>query len=729
MKPKSNEKEVLSDSSEDKIIPPEEQKSEPKLLLNNKKSKDKPILRKLQIEELESSKPQHPEEMTVPQFSKLKLKKSSVLPKQEPAVVKLPKFQLKSRIKFIRDWPPQEMKPIVTYLGSIKQNGELSRNVKEANKIKKKKLKLPKIPDLERVTLEKSDLFDSQEDESKPDVSQPPQNIIEEAKSEPKLIEESEQPIAKTSEIDNEVPEKINVPDDKETSQTPTSFNKRSKLTPIKIERKEMEVSTPQHAETVDGPQFTLPKLKKTAVKPKKETSLVKLPKFQLKSRIKYITSWPPESIKPLISYMGSIKQNGILSRNIKEAAKVKKQVFVPPKLPDVEKTELEQPLFSYEDIVESKKDENEIIQEKQTLEELPKEDVPEQYTITPRKSSAQKIDEIVDEVTIKKRLKPVRKSSVTLPEITEPEVVTFRPKITKTKEDVEQEFNIQLDSYAEEEISMSSKVKLKPQKQLTFKEEDAETSIQFYEKGQDESPEIIEIVDSDVEKEESESANIMIPLKKKLETKNVLETVESVVTLSKPKLQNDNEISEVVCIELEKKPKYIVDDQDEVQFEVKPRATEVTTFSSNIKVKPKKKMSIIEAADETLLQIHKEIDDESQPEEIIMSDGDTEENIEMIIKRKPKKPTYEISEVEELSVEFKPKQMKDENNEGELTISTKRKPKSLIIQGIYFTIALDHAFKFKIMNPDYANNIVACNAYCQYIINCIIKKLCLTYF
>ncbi|NP_001091843.1 titin2 [Bombyx mori] len=641
MKPKSNEKEVLSDSSEDKIIPPEEQKSEPKLLLNNKKSKDKPILRKLQIEELESSKPQHPEEMTVPQFSKLKLKKSSVLPKQEPAVVKLPKFQLKSRIKFIRDWPPQEMKPIVTYLGSIKQNGELSRNVKEANKIKKKKLKLPKIPDLERVTLEKSDLFDSQEDESKPDVSQPPQNIIEEAKSEPKLIEESEQPIAKTSEIDNEVPEKINVPDDKETSQTPTSFNKRSKLTPIKIERKEMEVSTPQHAETVDGPQFTLPKLKKTAVKPKKETSLVKLPKFQLKSRIKYITSWPPESIKPLISYMGSIKQNGILSRNIKEAAKVKKQVFVPPKLPDVEKTELEQPLFSYEDIVESKKDENEIIQEKQTLEELPKEDVPEQYTITPRKSSAQKIDEIVDEVTIKKRLKPVRKSSVTLPEITEPEVVTFRPKITKTKEDVEQEFNIQLDSYAEEEISMSSKVKLKPQKQLTFKEEDAETSIQFYEKGQDESSEIIEIVDSDVEKEESESANIMIPLKKKLETKN--------------------------------------------------------------------KMSIIEAADETLLQIHKEIDDESQPEEIIMSDGDTEENIEMIIKRKPKKPTYEISEVEELSVEFKPKQMKDENNEGELTISTKRKPKSLIIQGIYFTIALDHAFKFKIMNPDYANNIYKC--------------------
>ena len=470
-----------------------------------------------------------------------------------------------------------------------------------------------------------------------------------------------------------------------------------------------MEENKPQFIESTE-PLFKKLKLKKAVIKSKPEEPIAKLPKVQLKSRIKHVTDWPPGITKPDISDLGCIRQNGILSRNIKEATKIKKKVIKQPVLPDLQKVELEKPMFTHEDIVDSvtkfpekvviepinendketlkvkeQSPEKEFKEEPQVIEDG-KEDVPENFTIKPRRPSIKKVEEIVDEVTIKKKLKPVRKSSVSLPEITEPEEVTFRPKSVKTKEDVEQEFNIQLDSYLEEEISMSSKVKLKPQKQPTFSEEADEASIKFYEEKEGES--IVEIIENDEIKEES--TNIIMPLKtpkKKVET--TIEDSTSNVTIAKPKSDKRTEIIEDVTFELGKKIDLTLDNQ-EISFDFKPHIEdfkqEEFSLSSNIKLGHKKKNIISEEADEASIRIEKEVEDDSQAEEVIISEAESEENIEMILKRKPKKTTYEVSEVEELSVEFKPKRIMSQTfEEDELTISTKRKPKKpSVVQGKY---------------------------------------------
>lgn len=850
--------------------------------------KPKPKLKPMKIETkvMQINEAQYAENIEGPQFAKLKLKKPIVKPKQETTTVTLPKFQLKSRIKHITDWPPEEIKSLVTFLGSIRQNGILSRNIKEAAKIKKKVPKVPLLSDLERPNLEQPEQFEfskeipeksepislkmQQENEDthvivkklkeKPldeiteqlqikikkspiseqtnleedmlilkkdeviteepadqiilEIQQPSKTIIEETASEesiPKIPEvdivkekkikkRKEKPIQpdtdNVSKVSEDIPEEIldqrpkiftdeiiekvdeeltdqltahefspelqvDAPTEKilkkpkkpkkgleklkptspekdfgeETqskemlsveedlskdvlldSETPKSEKlkqtkvkkvlpllqdtpiekvssveetkkldvveippdkkKKLKLEPIKIERKTLQISKAQHAENIEGPQFVQIKLKKSTPKPKQDVKAVTIPKFQLKSRIKYVNDWPPEEIKPVINYLGSIRDNGILSRNVKEASKIKKKVYKPKEIPDLEKTQLEKPMFGHEDIIETTKQDISTIEEDQQVEE----DAPEEFTIKPRRPSVKKTEEITDEVTIKKKLKPLPKSSVTLPEITEPESVTFRPKSTKTKEDVEQEFNIQLDSYAEEEISMSSKVKLKPQRQPTFAEDANETSIQFYE--EEEGPDIVEIIESDIAKSD-ETAEIMMPLKRKAKKPKTekIEDITSNITMYKPrKKEEPSEITEEVSFKLEKKPKYIIDDQEEVYFDIKPQTEQFTneelSLSSKIKLKSKRKPIVSEAADETSIQLTQEIEDDSQAEEIILSEGESDENIEMVIRRKPKKPTYEISEVEELSVELKPKKINEDYEEEKLTISTKRKPK-----------------------------------------------------
>lgn len=923
--------------------------------------KNKLTLMKLEEKSINFAKAQQLQETEGPLFNKVKLKKPAQKPKQEASAVTLPKFQLKSRITYIKDWPPNEEKSSITFLGSVRQNGELSRNVKEAMKLKKKVVKIKKIPDLEKTDLEKPEKFEFTPNESETsELSEPkkeaevneqskydtptrdlleiqsqneknknlpksdkallednqPEEVNGEIKKPSKLPERTKKPKISDKIMPSEAPgdEKkptIEIEDESESEppllleeiqETPSKpkAKLKPKLMPMKIEQKTLDMGEAQHAKNVDGTQFTKLKLKKTVAKPKQEpTPASKLPKFQLKSRIKRVTDWPPEIITPLFCFLGSVKQNGILSRNVKEAAKIKKKVYKEPKLPEIEKTELEKPMFGYEDIVDSKKETDDIVEKEEEIEnnsnqssskprrpsvkktektseevkevkpkrpslkkpeeeELPKpkqsiekkpeeitdnivsekdviedltiqlttkprrpsiktteektedvnlpkskrpsvkktkditeddvmekgvtkdvkedvleqhitkprrpsikkkeeitekakkptlkqpsikkteeitdymvlekdaeedlseqlatkpqhsavkkpeeiteedvisetnvseedkEDIPEQFTIKPRRPSVKKLEkseDITEEVTIKKKLKPLRKSSVTLPEITEPETVTFRPKTTQTKEDVEQEFNIQLDSYAEEEISMSSKVKLKPRRQPTFEEEADETSIKFYEKEVgDGGPDIVEIIESDIE-DNNDATNVMLSLKKIKTEKKENDEISSTVILSKPKDKEEpSEIVHDVSFKLDKKPKYTVDDQEEVSYEVKPQkepySTEELSLSSKIKLKLKKKPTIIEASDETSIKLIQETDDSNEPEEIIVSDAESEENVQMVIRRQPKKPAYEVSEVEELSVEFKPKFKKDEATtyqEEQLTISAKRKPR-----------------------------------------------------
>lgn len=118
-----------------------------------------------------------------------------------------------------------------------------------------------------------------------------------------------------------------------------------------------------------------------------------------------------------------------------------------------------------------------------------------------PSKARIQFFEEHSQEYTIKKKRRPRKPSKPNIPEFTEN--VTFRPRSTTTKEDVEQEFKISLDQYAEEEISMSSKVKLKKQKQLTYNEEAGEARIRITQEIEDGSGPIIEEVIDDLSSEE----------------------------------------------------------------------------------------------------------------------------------------------------------------------------------------------------------------------------------
>lgn len=148
-----------------------------------------------------------------------------------------------------------------------------------------------------------------------------------------------------------------------------------------------------------------------------------------------------------------------------------------------------------------AKKPEGQEEFEAEAVFRAPKEEKDEaaaDFTIKKKKQPTPVVEEHNDEYTIKK-LKKRRPSQVNIPEYSDVEHVTFRPKSTRTKEDVEQEFNIKLDQYAEEEISMSGKVKLKKTKPKTYSEASDETSIKIIEDYEDNSGPIIEeILDDD---------------------------------------------------------------------------------------------------------------------------------------------------------------------------------------------------------------------------------------
>lgn len=130
--------------------------------------------------------------------------------------------------------------------------------------------------------------------------------------------------------------------------------------------------------------------------------------------------------------------------------------------------------------------------------EEEKEEEIAAEFTIKKKKEQKPVVEEHTDEYTIKK-LKKRRSSQVNIPEYTDVEHITLRPKSTKTKEDIEQEFNIMLDSYAEEEISMSGKIKLKKPKQLTYSEDADEANIKITEEYEDKEGPIIEQIDDDL--------------------------------------------------------------------------------------------------------------------------------------------------------------------------------------------------------------------------------------
>ncbi|TGZ48419.1 hypothetical protein DBV15_02782 [Temnothorax longispinosus] len=166
-------------------------------------------------------------------------------------------------------------------------------------------------------------------------------------------------------------------------------------------------------------------------------------------------------------------------------------------------------------------------------------EEVIEEFTLKrkPPKKAPKPIEEIYEDVTLRK-LRPKKKSRLNIKEVTEVENVTFRPRSTKTKEDVEQEFKISLNTYEEEDISMSGKVRLKPKKRpLTYSEETGEETIKIIQEIEDDSGPIIEEIIDESEEEGKEEYSIEeldidemnIPLRRKKKKQKTPYTVEEI--------------------------------------------------------------------------------------------------------------------------------------------------------------------------------------------------------
>lgn len=210
---------------------------------------------------------------------------------------------------------------------------------------------------------------------------------------------------------------------------------------------------------------------------------------------------------------------------------------------------------------------------------EAPTEDVAQQFTIKkkPLKKPTPVIEEHDDEFTVKKLKKKQR--VIDIPGYTDTENVTFRPRSTKTKEDVDQEFKIHLDSYAEEEVSMSGKIKIKKTRPLTYSEEAGEASIKITEEYDDGEGPIIEEIDEDL----SEPEDTMYDVDEPDEFSDVEELPKEVeVTLKTNK----------------RKPQYRVEDNEEEDVSihtVRRKQKQQATYdedSLTLKKPPKRKPS-----------------------------------------------------------------------------------------------------------------------------------------
>lgn len=319
-----------------------------------------------------------------------------------------------------------------------------------------------------------------------------------------------------------------------------------------------------------------------------------------------------------------------------------------------------------------------------------PEDDVEPDTIIVKPKITKPREDVEPDAITLKHKITKPKEDE-------EPDTVTFKPKSSKSKEDVEQEFKIKLDSYAEEEISLSGKVILKPKKQSIYNEQSEETSIQLRPVIDEDQTEIVteelENVGEDgnqfnlkLAKTKDEDASQEFKLRKKPKKTDSGEAKET-VTIRAPVDEPEN-----VSVKLSlKKKSYNIQDEDEVSFGIKAQQEmnneEDVSLSSQIKIKNRIQPSYSEETGETSIKVTKEVEDNGPfIDEIILSESESEEhNIEMVLKKKKQEKKYQVNEhEEEIMLGIKPtrkiSQIFDEDN---LTLSKKRPaPKPAFDQG-----------------------------------------------
>ncbi|KAG8287915.1 hypothetical protein J6590_027253 [Homalodisca vitripennis] len=192
--------------NQDKLIPKEKTK-----VLNLKKEK-------IEIKEVKPLKLKIEENIVgPPQFATIKLKKTLVAEKKviKPAT-QLPKVLLKSLIKRI-PYPPEMHYLTITEINVVVDNGILSRNYEEAMKIKKKKIKKVKLPDIEKAELEEYVPFTTDKEE----IPKKPDEVIEKAKPVPEVKEDQPEESISIKIGKGKIPEKDELVDNVKLKKVP----------------------------------------------------------------------------------------------------------------------------------------------------------------------------------------------------------------------------------------------------------------------------------------------------------------------------------------------------------------------------------------------------------------------------------------------------------------------------------------------------------------------------
>ncbi len=188
------------------------------------------------------------------QFATIKLKKTSIPKRRESKSSKVPKIRLKSRILFISDWPTPLQMPSMTIIEENPlQNGTLSRNMDEAEKVLRKKYRKKKLPEKEITDLEKLDK-EFEELKKKPLETIDDKSIYEKPQKVPKQKSPDE---IKTLKIGKgKIPEHEDAPEDIKLKKIPKKETEENVEIQTKPKSEEKPVKSEECKEI--KPEFTM---------------------------------------------------------------------------------------------------------------------------------------------------------------------------------------------------------------------------------------------------------------------------------------------------------------------------------------------------------------------------------------------------------------------------------------------------------------------------------------
>ncbi|XP_050098043.1 titin-like isoform X1 [Anopheles aquasalis] len=452
---------------------------------------------------------------------------STVEPEQN-AQVKLPRKKSQPKVETIEETEVEfKIKP--------KKQPVVEEIQQEATVSLKKPKKKPQITEetaTEEVIVLKPSVPKPEEVEDVEELvklkSKPAPYTTDEAEASLEIVREVEQP-AEVSEPEIPAPEPVIVPVE-EVAKKPEEKKPKKKVVPKKKKEDDIDEITRKLLE-MDVPKTELEKYEKV------DLELVKKP-------------------KDTIEEVTMVKRKPKVKPSVEEEEEVEAKLALPRKKSAAPEPEEAEATFKVAR-KPSMPAESEDVEASITItkeQELPEEEEITEHVVVrkqrPRPKPAFR-REVLDEEEVRiKKIKKVRQPRPVFKDI-EPENVTFRPKRTKHIEDIEQEFKIQLDSYAREEISMSGRVKLPAP--YSYGEETGEAHITIVKQVDEDDEVVYEVIYDDSEQDaeddyyryEEDTENVVLELRKRREKlENLITHHEEEISLDLTMQRNRSQLT-----------------------------------------------------------------------------------------------------------------------------------------------------------------------------------------